>query len=223
MYKLLVILGCVSLLAASCGYSNLKTANQPTATLQKQQAEAINNTNVQSSSSTSQINVPADFSGNIAYQDDRYAVMLHEPGDMQIKYIGRNGDFKYQEIWLADKKTGDIYPLIHTQDNPDGAKVIIGIHNILMSLDKSRIYYLSSAYTTSDYIHYIDLNTGDDHGLCDSNYLKIITKGKYKGDLIIQPHQYYTNQEGSYDNFYIADKDCNKLLDLGASENYYSF
>jgi hypothetical protein len=219
MYKLFVILGCVRLLATGCGYGQLKTINQPTTTIQKQQIQVASSTKVQSSSSTPETNVPADFSGNVVYQDDRYAIMLHEPGDMIINYIGRAGDFKYQEIWLLNKKTGEAYPLIQTQDNQDGAKVIINIHNILMSPDKTRIYYLSSAYTTSDYIHYIDLNTGGDYGLCGSSYLEIIKEGKYKGGLIIQPHQYYTDKKGSYDNFYIADKDCNRLVDLGEDYN----
>ena len=75
---------------------------------------------------------------------------------------------------------------------------------------------MCDAWATSAAIHEVDLKTKKERFVCDGNELGIVSKGKYKGNLVVNQHRYYSNSDGgSYDHYYLVDENGKVLKELG--------
>lgn len=127
-----------------------------------------------------------------------------------------NGDTTNNELWLKNDATGKKRLLVTCKDEKNVENEVCNIGNPRFSLDRSKVYFESSAWATSDAIHVVDLKTGKEKFLCPGNGLKVIKFGKFKGDFITTMHKYYGPPNyGSYDHNFVVDENGKELLDLG--------
>lgn len=124
-------------------------------------------------------------------------------------------DAENNAIWLkyADGKE----ELLITSKAAEDMKFVIGgIHDARLSLDKNKIYFISSAWATSDSIHVVEIRTKKERFLCPGNSLEVIQTGPYRGKLIVNQHRYNGPPDyGSYDHNYIIDENGKEIKDLG--------
>ncbi|GEM_PF-6850883 len=126
-----------------------------------------------------------------------------------------NGDNTNNELWLINDSTGDKRLLAACKDAQEMENEICDIESPQFSLDKSRVYFESSAWATSGAIHVVDLKNGKEKYLCPGNGLQVIGSGKYKGDIVTSMHKYRGGEGGSYDHFFVVGPDGKELKDLG--------
>lgn len=68
----------------------------------------------------------------------------------------------------------------------------------IFSIDGRKVYYRKPYVTTSTAVYEFDLEKNNERYITDGNSLMIITRGKYKGNLIVEKHKYFLGG-GSYD------------------------
>jgi hypothetical protein len=97
----------------------------------------------------------------------------------------------------------------------DGSKVIAHIHEdyFQFSPDSKKVYFITSAWVTSGALHSVNVDGTGERFIAGANYLKVIDKGKHKGNLIIQQHRYFLTQ-GSYDWYYVFTPEGKELAVL---------
>ena len=127
-----------------------------------------------------------------------------------------NGDTTNNELWLKNEKTGEKKLLVACRDAKDVKNEICDIRNPQFSLDRSEVFFESSAWATSGAIHSVEVKTGKERFVCDGNDLRVVDAGPYKGDLITVKHKYSKDPEGgSYDHYFVVDSRGKELVDLG--------
>lgn len=82
------------------------------------------------------------------------------------------------------------------------------------SPDGKKIYFETSAWTTSNAIHSVNIDGSDEKFVTSGNTLKIIDRGGYKGYLITSKHKYYV-AGGSYDWYWLVSPDGEEIGPLG--------
>lgn len=122
------------------------------------------------------------------------------------------------ELWIRHPD-GKEELLLTSRNDEDMQKVIGGIHDAKISPDAKKIYFMSSAWATSNSIHVVDIKSKKEKYVCPGNSLEVIQDGPYIGKIIVNQHRY--NESGSYDNFYIVDDAGKTIKNLG--ENYKTF
>lgn len=129
-------------------------------------------------------------------------IILLDINDLSEKNIFESGIIKDKYI-----KNGN--PFTNIFD------VISFINNPLFSEDGSKIYFSSVAWATSRAIFSIDINTEQLSYITDGNSLDIITEGKYIGNILVNKHKYFKDTYGSYDHYFVIDRDGNEIKDVG--------
>ena len=126
------------------------------------------------------------------------------------------------QLWLVDVDgknekilVQDINPDDKGYDKWKGEDVVgfIKDESVQFSPDGKKVYYLTPAWVTSSALRCINANGTDGRFIVAANYLKVIDKGKHKGNLIIQQHRYFFTQ-GSYDWYYIYSPEGKELAVL---------
>ena len=107
---------------------------------------------------------------------------------------------------------GKIIKTVNELESDDPYKNLTGFSKPRFSLDDSKVYFLSYAWTTSPAIHELNLSTGKTRFISDGYGLIVIPQGKYAGDLIANRHEYF-NGGGSYDWYWIIDPKTGKIVD----------
>jgi len=116
------------------------------------------------------------------------------------------------QVWIVDiaGKNEKVLAKDHNPDESaiakkfDGSTVIAHIWDdyLHFSPDSKIVYFISSAWVTSGALHSVGTDGSDERFVAASNYLKVIDKGKHKGNLIIRQHRYFLTG-GSYDWYYV--------------------
>ncbi|HKP93939.1 MAG TPA: amine dehydrogenase large subunit [Chthoniobacterales bacterium] len=88
------------------------------------------------------------------------------------------------------------------------------------SSDGKKLYFETSAWTTSDAVHVVDLETKQQQFLCDGNALQVVTTGEYKDHLLVSKHKYFVGG-GSYDWVWLVAPDGKEVGPVG--ENTKNF
>ena len=140
--------------------------------------------------------------------NDEYTILikLSDKGDYEesqglwIKYPDGNEEklVSYKQYEGTDKIT-------------QGIK---GIFNPQVSPDKSKIYFLTRTWVTSDAVHVVNIKTKEEKYICPGNSLEVIQSGSFKGKLIVNQHRYH-KAGGSYDHYFLVDELGKEIKDLG--------
>ncbi|MBX4267691.1 hypothetical protein [Clostridium estertheticum] len=143
---------------------------------------------------------------DIILKDTNKALLSTGAGDTAVN----------NELWVKySDGTEELLVVCHDEE-VDVKDIIAGIFNPQLSKDKKKVYFMSEAWATSAAIHVVDIESKNQQFVCPGNYLRIIEKGQYSGDLIVNQHRYNDAPNyGSYDNYYIVDENGIQLEDLG--------
>ena len=102
------------------------------------------------------------------------------------------------EIVLIDLDSKQEKVILQEHSNPDPYKTLKDFSEPLFSSDSQVVYFLSSAWVTSNAVYALDLETLKTQFIIDGNDLAVIKTGNYKNHIIIDRHQYFVDG-GSYD------------------------
>lgn len=82
------------------------------------------------------------------------------------------------------------------------------------SPDSRQVYFLSIAAVTSQVVFAIRLDTHQVREVCAANFLTVVRKGQYAGDLVVEQHRYYIGS-GSYNWVFLVKPDGVEIGPLG--------
>ena len=109
------------------------------------------------------------------------------------------GDADPNQVWLLDTRTHSKTRLVVGKSSDDMKQVLGGLSHPVFSADGREVYFLSSAWATSDAVHAVDIKTHQVRYITDGNSLSVLQKGRYRGNLIVNKHKYRPNEGGAYD------------------------
>ncbi len=103
------------------------------------------------------------------------------------------------QVWRVDV-TGKNEKMLVRDHDPDevaiegdfdGSKVIAHIDDeeLQFSPDGKQLYFITAAWVTSGALHSVNIDGTNERFIAGSSYLKVIDKGGYKGNLIINQHR----------------------------------
>lgn len=81
---------------------------------------------------------------------------------------------------------------------------LTGFSHLSPSPDGRVLYFQTSAWTTSDAVHQIDLATGKVSFVTGGDIACVLKAGRWRGDLVVNQHGYYV-QGGSHDDFWLYE------------------
>lgn len=130
------------------------------------------------------------------------------------------------EIWLYDltndKNTCIILP-VNDEAGIKSENILTNFNNLVFSNDGQKLFFITAAWVTSGAIHEYDIVNKNQRYLFPGNSLYIIPQGKFKDYFIVNQHRYY-QAGGSYDYYWLFDKNGNEIREIGESEaNVQSF
>lgn len=141
--------------------------------------------------------------------------------DPPIGYIG-NYVFK-EEIWRMDT-TGERKSFVYKSPKPPKPNqtwyTLSSIDNIQFSPSGDKLYFQSDPYTVTGTIWVMESDGSNAQLLSSGHSIRIIesntdgTDNKYKGDLIVKQHRYFTFG-GSYDWYWLFDPDFKEIGPIG--------
>jgi len=112
-----------------------------------------------------------------------------------------NTGSKYgNEIWIYNLKTKSKRLLVANNfscNHP--SKKIVDPKGLQFSPDGKTLYFLTSAWPTSNAIHSVNIDGKNLRFVTDGNEYHIVRSGPYRGDLIVNQHRYRFHPMGSYD------------------------
>lgn len=101
------------------------------------------------------------------------------------------------EIWTIDTTGADAQRVVATHiDNDNNEKNLAQFNTLVFSLDGKQLYFLSKAWVASDGLHVVNLANHQVHYLTDANGVRVINRGRYAGNLIVEKRTYSTGAEG---------------------------
>jgi Tol biopolymer transport system component len=121
------------------------------------------------------------------------------------------------QIWIVDLITKKERLLVKDKiSDDDRSKQISHIFDdsLKFSPDGKTLYFITDATVTSGAVHAVNIDGSNEHFIDSSNSIDVITKGQYKGDLILYQHRYFL-PGGSYDWYYVFTPDDHEVGPLG--------
>jgi len=127
---------------------------------------------------------------------------------------GRNDarNLKADQIWTIDIAGKNERMLVRDRNsevsnNKDWkGEDVIGLipdASLQFSPNGETIYFLTQAWVISNALHAVSVDGSSERFITDANSLKVLTRGKYIGDLVISQHRYFLTG-GSYDWYYLV-------------------
>lgn len=131
------------------------------------------------------------------------------------------GDVEAKEIWLVDAGGGRPRLLVQAAADDDPKRVLAGFSAPQFSPDGARVYFLSSAYATSDAVHAVEVGTGRTSFISDGNSLEVIGSGRYGGHLLVSRHTY--DARSSRDDYWLLSPGGRIVRRVGGEAAYTRF
>lgn len=119
------------------------------------------------------------------------------------------------EIWIYDLSIRKKYLLVANNfecDKPE--KKIIDPSDLLFSPNNNTLFFITSAWTTSGALHSVKIATKKHRYITPANEVKVVSKGEYKGHLIVNQHRYFIGG-GSYDWYWLINTEGKEEGPLG--------
>ncbi len=121
------------------------------------------------------------------------------------------------QLWIMDIKSRDKKLLVSDLPWPEQRqdieteKLFPWIGEAQFSLDGKSVYFTAPVWVTSSALYVVPSDgEGKPKFIIDTNYLKVIELGTYKGNLILSQHRYFM-YGGSYDWCYIYSPEGKEL------------
>lgn len=160
----------------------------------------------------------------ITYSEKDFSPIL-SPNKKMIAFI-RTGntvipkecdvDAQYgNQIWIYTIETKKEHLLVkgHLKcDKPE--QQIIDPSHLLFSPDSKIVYFMTSAWVTSSALHAVKIDSAKQNYIVPANSFEIISKGQYKGHLIVYQHRYFVGG-GTYDWYWLISPNGKEEGPLG--------
>jgi dipeptidyl aminopeptidase/acylaminoacyl peptidase len=124
------------------------------------------------------------------------------------------------EIWIVGTDGTNPQKIVEPKSGDKTEEILALMSAPQFSSDGKKIFFETSAWTTSDAVHVIDLETKQEQFLCDGNALEVIRSGEYKDHLLVGKHKYYVGG-GAYDWIWLVTPDGKEVGPVG--ENAKNF
>lgn len=146
--------------------------------------------------------------------DGRYTVSLVADGPGDADGLGA------QDIVIVEKGSRTPRRLLTSRYHEDPHQNLTNIDRLLYSSDGASVYFSTSdAAPTSGAVHQIDLKSGRVRFVVSGQALSIVRTGPYRGNLMVQQHQYYDRPEGgSYNPVFVVHPDGQIALQIPGSD-----
>ena len=131
------------------------------------------------------------------------------------------GDVEAKEIWVIDRAGENPQLLVRGRADDDLKKVLAGLSRPQFSPDDRQVFFLSSAYATSDAVHAVTLGTKETAFISDGNSLTVVPSGRYRGYLLVSKHKY--RRTGSYDDYWLLTARGREVRRIGGENAYRQF
>ncbi|AQV96434.1 hypothetical protein BJN34_21435 [Cupriavidus necator] len=121
------------------------------------------------------------------------------------------------QIWVIGADASGARRLVEGWDHMDPKRALAGLRSPSFSPDGRSIYFLSTAWATSQAVHVVSLDDGREHFVTDGNTLEVVYAGKYKGTLVVNKHKYWLGG-GSYDWFWLVSPTGREIGAVGPED-----
>ena len=157
--------------------------------------------------------------GDTARSSSGLTAFVHHTPDRRV--ATSLGEEEASEIWIASARGGKPRRLVvgrAAKPADSVTRTLAAMSSPKFSPDGRRVYFLSSAWVTSDAVHAVDVATGREWFIAPGNSIAIIPRGRYAGCLLVSQHRYRPNEGGSFDWTWLLGTD-GKEIALAASDS----
>lgn len=120
-------------------------------------------------------------------------------------------------IWITRTDGGGPRRLVRPRPDTTPERNLEALRRPVLSIDGKRVFFLSSAWATSDAVHVADVATGAERYLIPGNSLDVLSAGRYAGHLMVNQHRYFLGG-GSYDWTWLLTPDGSEVGPVGETE-----
>lgn len=141
--------------------------------------------------------------------------VLQSPDGRWTAYlVSAEDDPSAAGLWLRGPGTPPAGRRLAPRAQAEPERNLSGFNNLAFSPDSRALYFLTTAWTTSDALHRLPLEGGAPAYLGPANSVQPIAQGRHAGELIVQRHQYRPGG-GSHEAYCLLSADGQLLRELG--------
>ena len=118
------------------------------------------------------------------------------------------------EIWLLGVDGKNARKIVEPKAAEKTEAILAELSSPQFSSDGTKIFFETTAWTTSGAIHVFDLATKKEHFVCAGGGLEVIHSGEYKDCLLVTQHRYFIGG-GSYDWVWLLRSDGKEVGPVG--------
>jgi dipeptidyl aminopeptidase/acylaminoacyl peptidase len=118
------------------------------------------------------------------------------------------------ELWIVGSDGKNPRKVVEPKAADKTENILAEMSTPQFSSDGRRIFFETSAWTTSSAVHVIDLSTKKEQFVCAGNGLEVIRSGEYKDCFLVQQHRYFIGG-GSYDWYWLLRPDGEEVGPVG--------
>ncbi|MDD2829367.1 MAG: hypothetical protein PHW18_07330 [Sulfuricurvum sp.] len=134
------------------------------------------------------------------------AILSHD--GKKVAYVHTVGE--ESEIWMVDINGHASHCLVRSHTDNGPKKNLTNMNTLMFSYDDGVIYFLSEAWATSNAVYKYDLHTHKQSYITDGNDIRVLSKGKYAGYLVVNKHE-YVQGGGSVDRDWLMSPSGRKI------------
>lgn len=120
------------------------------------------------------------------------------------------------ELWVIESDASNEKRVKEAKDISSPVGKATYIFSPVFSINDNNIFFLTDAWAVSSAVFSFDLASGKMRYITDGNTVDVIENGQYKGNLLLNQHQYYKSSSGSYDYYNIVDESGKMIKTLGS-------
>jgi hypothetical protein len=123
-------------------------------------------------------------------------------------------------VWIVDADGAHPRRLVTGQYDEEVKAFLCDLHGLHFSPDGSKLYFQSAPVAVESAVHVFDLATDRHRFVTMGSLLRVIPKGQYKGNLLVQQHRYFLGG-GSYDWVWLISPQGEELGAVSQGEGAY--
>jgi len=131
-----------------------------------------------------------------------------------------SGDVEAAELWQIRVDGSEPLLLVPPREADDVKNVIAGFSDLQFSTDGKKVFFVTSAYSTSGAVHVVDTTNRKEHFVMAGSSVEVVPRGEYRDCLLVEQHRYFIGG-GSYDWIWLFKPDGKEVGPVGESaENF---
>lgn len=146
--------------------------------------------------------------------DGQKMVYLKRKPDKSLAEDAQEEFEEFRELWLSDSSGKDAHRILETRPDDDPEKNLTYFNSMKFSPDSKQLYFLTKAWATSNALHVLDLASGKEHFITDTDSVLVINKGRYANHLVVMKHKYF-KRSGSYDYYWLITPQGKEIKKAG--------